>query len=194
MSTQSFLVVVERQGDAVADITLELLAAARTLADATAGQTIAVVLGGDAAAQSAELAGADRVVAVNDTLLAEYSPGPYLAVLEHIVRAEGPRVVLIGSTSVGLDLAPLLAARLDAPVVGNCRQVAVDGKAVRVEASLCGGKMIADALIEASPAVVTLLPGSYRPLAAAQVPAAEAGPSPVPLDVGSVDFEAMIPP
>ena len=37
MSTQSFLVVVERQGDAVADITFELLAAARTLADATGG-------------------------------------------------------------------------------------------------------------------------------------------------------------
>jgi electron transfer flavoprotein alpha subunit len=197
VSTQSFLVVVERQGDAVADITFELLAVARRLADATAGRVIAVLMSGQGAVQVAALAGADRVVVVEDPLLAEFAPRPYLAVLEHIVRAEEPRAVLIGSTSVGLDLAPLLAAQLGAPVVGNCRSVTVDGTAIQVEASLCGGKMIAETRIEASPAVVTLLPGSYRGLegtTAPATPAAKALASPVPLEVGRVQFETMIPP
>lgn len=192
MSTQSFLVVAERQGDAVADSTLELLAAARRLADVAVGEVIAVVLGGDAASQSAGLVGADRVVVIDDPLLAQFAPGPCLAVLEALVRAEGPRVVLIGSTSVGLDLAPLLAARLDAPIVGNCRKLAVTGTAVQVEASLYGGKMIADVQVEAAPAVVTLIPGNYRPLPATTVPAAESRPSPVPLAAGGVEFETMI--
>ena len=197
MSTQSFLVVVERQGDAVADITFELLAVARTLADTTAGRVIAVLMSGPGAAQVVALAGADQVVVVEDPLLAEFAPGPYLAVLEHIVRAEEPRAVLIGSTSVGLDLAPLLAAQLGVPVVGNCRSVTVDGTAIQVEASLCGGKMIAETRIDASPAVVTLLPGSYRRVegtTAPATPAAKARASPVPLEAGRVEFETMIPP
>jgi electron transfer flavoprotein alpha subunit len=194
VSTQSFLVVVERQGDAVADITFELLAVARTLADATAGRVVAVLMSGPGSAQVAALAGADQVVVVEDPLLAEFTPGPYLAVLEHIVRAEEPRAVLIGSTSVGLDLAPLLAAQLGVPVVGNCRSVTVDGTVIQVEASLCGGKMIAETRIEASPAVVTLLPGSYRGADGTTAPATEALASPVPLEAGRVQFETMIPP
>jgi electron transfer flavoprotein alpha subunit len=54
--------------------------------------------------------------------------------------------------------------------------------------------MLAAARIEATPAVVTLLPGSYRALEAGPAPAAEVGPCPVPIETGPIQYRAMIPP
>ena len=36
--------------------------------------------------------------------------------LESVVKTESPRAVLLGSTSIGLDVGPLLGAKLNAPV------------------------------------------------------------------------------
>ena len=82
MSAQDILVLAEIQRDALADVTLELLAAARGLAAATGGK----VAGRGAqprrrAATRRRLAAADRIVLVDDPQLAAYSPEPYVAAL-----------------------------------------------------------------------------------------------------------------
>jgi len=166
MSAVDVLVLAELQRDALADVTFELLAAGRALASGTGGQLVALLLGGNAAAHAASLAAADRVVLVDDARLAAYSPEPFLAALQ---EAAGPfRAVLIGSTSVGWDLAPMLSARLSAPLVTGCRGLSVAGDSVMATASFCGGKMIAEVEVCASPAILMLLPGSFRPVAEAE--------------------------
>ncbi len=163
MSAQDVLVVAEIQRETLGDVTLELLAAARGLASATAGQVVVLVLTADGARYAPALAAADRIVVVDDPLLAAYSPEPFVAALQEIVAAEQPRAVLIGATSIGWDLAPLLAARLGAPLVTGGKAIRPDGDALHVTASFCGGKMLAEIQVAASPAIVMLLPGTYRP-------------------------------
>ena len=53
MSAQDVLVLADIQRDALADVTLELLAAARGLAAATGGQVVALVLSPDGASYAA---------------------------------------------------------------------------------------------------------------------------------------------
>ena len=118
MSAQDVLVLAEIQRDALADITLELLAAARGVTAATGGQVVCLVLSEDGAKYAPSLAAADRIVLVNDPQLAAFAPEPHLAALLQVVTAEQPRAVLVGGTSVGWDLAPLLAGRLQAPSQG----------------------------------------------------------------------------
>jgi len=163
MSAQDVLVVAEIQRDTLSDVTLELLAAARGLASATGGQVVVLVLTADGARHAPALAAADRIVVVDDALLAAYSPEPFMAALQEIVVAEQPRAVLVGATSIGWDLAPLLAARLGAPLVTGGKAIQPDGDGLRVTASFCGGKMLAEIQVAASPAIVMLLPGAYRP-------------------------------
>ena len=163
MSAQDVMVVAEIQRDALSDVSLELLAAARLLAAATGGQVVALVLTADGARHAPALAAADRIVLVDDPLLAAYSPEPFVAALQEIVAAEQPRAVLVGATSIGWDMAPLLAARLSVPLVTGGKAIQPDGNGLRVTASFCGGKMLAEIQVAASPAIVMLLPGAYRP-------------------------------
>jgi electron transfer flavoprotein alpha subunit len=176
----------------VADATQELLAAGRGLAAATGGQLLALLLSPDGAKHAAALAAADRIVCLDDPLLAAYAPGPFLAALDEVVAAEQPRAVLIAATSIGWDLAPLLAARRDAPLVTGCKAVQADGGALRVTAAFCGGKMTAEATVAAAPAILMVLPGSFRPTGEKGKAAVEPRKPAAPLAAGAVRFEELI--
>ena len=67
------------------------------MAAATGGQVVALVLSADGARYAPALAAADRIVLVDDPLLAAYSPEPFVAALQEVVAAEQPRAVLIGA-------------------------------------------------------------------------------------------------
>jgi electron transfer flavoprotein alpha subunit len=192
MSTQDVLVVAEIQRETLGDVTLELLAAARGLATATGGQVVAVVLSADGASHSAALGAADRIVLVDDPLLAAYAPEPFVAALQEVVAAEQPSVVLIGATSIGWDLAPLLAARLDLPLVTGCKAIQAEGQKLRVTASFCGGKMTAQVLAPTSPAIVMVLPGSFRPNGEAGKAVVQQRKLAAPFSSGAVNFQQWI--
>jgi len=192
MSKQDVLVVAEIQRATLADVTLELLAAARALASATAGEVVALVLSADGARHAAALGTADRIVLVDDPLLADYAPEPYVAAVQEVVVAEQPGAVLIGATSIGWDLAALLAARLNLPLVTGCKAIQDEGKMLRVTASFCGGKMTAEIRVPTTPAIIMVLPGSFRPSSEAGKAEIQRWQLAKPLQNGAVCFEQWI--
>ncbi len=192
MSTQNVLVLVEIRGEVLADVSLELLAAGRGLATATGGQVLALVLGQNGAVHAPALGAADRIVVVDDPQLAAYSPEPFVAALQEVIAAEQPRAVLIGATSIGWDLAPLVSARLEAPLVTGCKEIRADGDGLRVTASFCGGKMMAEVEVKSSPAILVLLPGSFRPTGEAGKAEVQRRALAAPLQPGAVCFEQWI--
>ncbi len=163
MSSQDILVVAEADRGQVTDISLQMLGAARQLAAATGGKVVAVLLSADGAAYADALSAADRILLINDLLLAGYAPLPYVSVLEKVIATEGPRLVLVGSTSAGLDVGPLLGAKLDVPVINGCCGATVDGGAVKVTAGFYAGKLLADVSIASAPAILLVAPGAFRP-------------------------------
>lgn len=192
MSAQDVIVLVEIQREKLSDASLELLAAARGVVSATGGQVVALVLAQNGESQAAALSAADRIVVVDDPLLASYSPEPYLAALQEVVKAEQPRAVLIAATSIGWDLGPLLAAGLDAPLVTGCKNVQADGASLAVTVSFCGGKMMAETKVDASPAVLVVLPGSFRPTGAPGKAAVERRTLAAALPSAAVSFDQWV--
>ncbi len=173
-------------------MTFELLAAARGLTSATGGQVVALVLSADGARYAPALGAADRIVLVDDPLLAAYAPEPFVAAAQEVVAAEQPAAVLIGATSIGWDLAPLLAARHE-PAAGDRRQGDPGRRpGLRVTASFCGGKMTAEVRVPASPAIVMVLPGSFRAEGEAGKGVVEQRKLAAPLAAGAVRFEEWI--
>ena len=192
MSAQDILVIAETKQDAVADITFELLAGARKLAAASGGQVVALVLNDAGARYADALKAADRILLIDDPALAAYSPQPFLAALVGVVREETPRAVLVGSTSIGWDLAPSLAASLSAPLAIGVQAAEIEGDAVRATCGICGGKMLADVQLEGSPAVLMVLAGAFSPSEEQGAAQVETKASPVPLASDAIAFDEWI--
>ena len=163
------LVIGELQGDALQSITGELLAAGRKLGDAL-GEEVGVALlnGGDAAAQDAIALGADKAYVVRDAALSDMQLDAQVAALEKACAETQPSVVLIGRTLAGRDVGPRLAFRLGVGLAQDCLEVSADaGGRVAAVRPVYGGNALARVTFpDANPQMVVLRAKAYEPLEA----------------------------
>ena len=108
------LVLAEVSDGRLSGIAQELLGVGRRLADTLGEELAAAVLGsqlGDSA-QEAVAFGADKVYVIDDSLLASPQPDAYTATLERLCQDVQPNILLLGKTSLGIEVGPRLAFRL----------------------------------------------------------------------------------
>lgn len=141
-------------------ITREVLGCGRKLADELGQQLCTVLVGSDmgSLAQEAIAHGADKVYVVDDPLLAEYQTDAYVAVMEKVVKQVMPRILLLGQTSVGRDLAPMLAFRLDTTATLDCVGLAIDPdtKLLQRIKPVYGGNALATFTSDSCPQIATV--------------------------------------
>lgn len=159
---QAIYVITEHLQGQVMEITYVMLAAARSLAGKTGGEVVAVLLGRNAQGLADDFA-ADRVLYLDHPALAEFTPDAYLAALSDLIAGELPRVVLLGHTSVGMDVASGLSVRLDLPLVSQCLDIGSANGAQTFTSQICGGKIMAEGEIPDKTLLVTMLPGGFKP-------------------------------
>ena len=146
----------------------ELLAAGRKAAD-DLGEELAIGLLGDTLdvpAQQAISYGADKVYAITHPLLAKYQVDLYLEAMEALTREASPRVVLIGRTNEGRDLAPRLAFRLGVGLAQDCLEISIDSatKTLLANRPVYGGNAVAVVSCEYTPQIAAIRPKVYEPL------------------------------
>ncbi|MGH2830039.1 MAG: electron transfer flavoprotein subunit alpha/FixB family protein [Actinomycetota bacterium] len=187
-------VIVEQHEGQVQPITFELLGKAADLAPALGGKAVAVLVGGSGIATMAagSLGAASRVLAVTDERLAHYTPEAYkIAVLEALAGRD-PGVVLVGNTTVGMDLAAGLSIALDLPLVAYATGLRADGSEIVVTSRVYAGKIDAEVSL-AGAGVVSIQAGAF-PAAAGQTsgsPEVEEIKTPAGLDSLSTTFKAL---
>jgi electron transfer flavoprotein alpha subunit len=128
------LVVAEVSDGKLAGIAQELLGAGRRLADALGEELAAAVLGsqlGDSATEALAY-GADKVYVIDDALLASPQPDAYTATLEGLCRDVHPSIVLLGKTSLGVEVGPRLAFRLQTALGSDCTDLRIDPESRRL--------------------------------------------------------------
>jgi len=137
MGLDKIWVFGEANGDAVATITLEMLAKAREIAD-----TVEVFMAGDGDDYAEELGdhGAETVHATGD--LDGVMQG--VAVASAVAAAieggvDAPNAFMLGTTQDGRDVAARLSVKLDAPVITNVVDLEVDGDDVLGNEPVFGG-------------------------------------------------------
>jgi electron transfer flavoprotein alpha subunit len=116
------LIFAEAVDGKLAPITRELLGIGRKLADDLREDLSALVVGNSVAnvADEAIAFGADKVYLAEDPQLQDYSTDSYTAVVEKTVKLINPRILLLGQTDIGRDLAPRVAFRLSTAVTMDC--------------------------------------------------------------------------
>jgi electron transfer flavoprotein alpha subunit len=158
---------VESRGADVRKVGLEAVTAARQLADKSGGGEVhALLLGppgiGAKAAQVGEY-GADSVIVVEHTALANYNPEVATATAADRIKSGGYRAAIFSTSAQGRDLAPRVAARLGVSVVTDALSFDLDGDAVVVRHPVNIGKVIATLAISGTPAVIAMRPNVISP-------------------------------
>jgi len=189
-------VVVETLRGKVTDITFVMLAGGRRLADGLQTKLTALLLGQDVQKYTRELGAADRVVCIEHDCLAEFNPEAYLRVATAVFEQHKPRVVLLGHTATGTDLACGLARRLRAPIVTGCRTFSVDNGTAHYSALICGGKLIATGPLPEPTCLATMMSGGYKADEGrgTRTPAVETLSPPTALDPLRTNFKQYIEP
>ena len=153
------LVFTETKDGKLKKASREALSIGRKLAEAAGGDLVAFAGDASAAADAGKY-GAKKVYVAE---LGHYSTEPYTAALAQVVSEVQPSIVLFGGTSDGRDLAPRLAARVNAGVASDVDRLEwLDGK-LRARRSVYSGKAFATVEVTGTPAIATTRPNAFPP-------------------------------
>lgn len=159
------LVLATGQGTVPSRDTLELLGAARRLADATQGKVQVAILEGSQSGLGARLFafGADQVWRAEHPRLKDYQADAYLAALAQVASKAAPQVILLADDSRGRELAPRFAHRLNGGVVTEVTAIEEDGATMLFQRQMYGGRTIATFAAQRFPVVATVKPRAMEP-------------------------------
>lgn len=160
MSNDIFVVVEHLKGR-IADISFEMLGKGRDIADAFGGKLYAVLIGSQCTGLAEELGKADAVLCMMDPRLADFNPTAYKHALGELVRERAPRLVMVGNTSMGMDLAAGVSALLNVPLIAYCNNLRVEEGKLIATAQIYGGKLLAEAEATGDQMIVSVLAGSF---------------------------------
>jgi electron transfer flavoprotein alpha subunit len=160
----SILAILEQREGKWNRQSLEALAAARKIADALNTPLQAAVPGANVQDLAAEAAsyGLEKVFAVENALLAQYTPDGYTAALEQLIRAIKPSVVVLPHTYQVRDFAPKLATRLGKALISDVVDLKAEGGKISFVRQLFQGKLNVDVHASGDPQVVSIQAGTFR--------------------------------
>ncbi len=121
-------VIAEQIDCRLLSVSTQLIGQARKLADELGTCVETLLLGDNIERQTQQLiaAGADRVYLGNAPELAFYHPETYTEIIVKLASEHRPEIILIGSTAMGRELAPLVAANLKTGLTAHCIDLVID--------------------------------------------------------------------
>ena len=121
-------VFVQRDGEGIHHVTLELLGEGRRLADELGTDLGCLVIGDGMNGVVDELKQypVDRIFAVEHPVLARYRTRPYMDAAAHLIRTHRPEIVLIGATTTGRDFAGGLGTELKTGLTADCTALGIE--------------------------------------------------------------------
>jgi electron transfer flavoprotein alpha subunit len=189
------LAIAEQRDGRVRPVANEVVTVAASVAAELGGSAHALILGGPGVGEQAgELGafGAELVRVGEDPALESCGPETLAAVIAEVVASNGYAAVIFAATALGKDLAPRVAALVDAPLASDVTHLEVDGGRLVGIRPVYGGKAMARVRFEASPAVVSLRPNAFGANASQAAGQVETLTATIPDGVRTrtVDFQA----
>lgn len=107
--------------------------------------------------------GADKVLLVNNPILAEFQVDTYTDALSALANEHKPEAILIGATRNGLELAPRLAERLKTGCVTEVTKIELDAdkKFLLMDRVSMGGNLVETHISRSKPQIATVPKGLF---------------------------------
>ena len=165
---ESIWVAVERPPAGLRSATYRLLGKARQLAQRTASEVTALLVGpgDDETIKLLAAYGADRIIALDDAQTGHATGPGYTSAVADLVRDRQPYAVLLQADANGRDIASRVAAQLELGLTGDCVDLEINDQLdlVQLKPAL-GGNVVAPIYSKTKPYLTTLRPGLLSPVA-----------------------------
>lgn len=159
-------VFAEQRNGELQKVALELLGKGKELATTLGVELTALLLGHnvDDMAKSCLAHGADKVVAVDNAALAQYTTATYTKAIVELVNDRKPEVLILGATNIGRDLGPRISARLETGLTADCTALDIhdEEKYLLMTRPAFGGNLMATIkCTKTRPQMSTVRPGVF---------------------------------
>ncbi|MFS0865562.1 electron transfer flavoprotein subunit alpha/FixB family protein [Fredinandcohnia sp. 179-A 10B2 NHS] len=163
--SRKVLVLGEVRDNALRNVSFEAIAAGKTIAEG--GEVVAVLVGESVSSLANELVkyGADRVVTVEDSKLASYTPDGYSQALLAVIDAESPEGLVFGHTALGKDLSPKIAGKLNSGLISDVTTIESAGGNIVFTRPIYSGKAFEKKIVTDGLIFATVRPNNIAPLA-----------------------------
>jgi electron transfer flavoprotein alpha subunit len=161
---RKIIVLGEVREGSLRNVSFEAIAAAKTASEG--GEVVGVLIGDSVNALSGELIhfGADRVITVEDEKLKQYTPDGYSQALMAVIDAESPEGLIFGHTSLGKDLAPKVAAKLNSGLISDVTGLEVAGGNLVFTRPIYSGKAFEKKIVTDGLVFASIRPNNISPL------------------------------
>ncbi|KIL53289.1 electron transfer flavoprotein subunit alpha [Jeotgalibacillus alimentarius] len=162
--SKKVLVLAETREGSLRNVSFEAIAAGKMIADG--GEVISVLIGNGITDVVNELVayGADRVITVEDAKLEQYSSDGFSQALLAVIEQENPEGIVMGHTSLGKDLSPKLASRLNSGLVSDVTAIEADGDSPKFIRPIYSGKAFEKKVIKDGLTFITIRPNNIPAL------------------------------
>lgn len=160
MSNQNIWVFFELSDGRPKRVCLEMMQKAKELAGGSAEKAVAVIIDPEPeeASKAAFENGADQVLIVRQKFFFESAA----YILEKLAEKYEPKIVMIGATTEGRDLAAAASARMQTGIASECTDVVVTGSGVYWIRPSYDGRLNTNISIEQAPMIGTFKPGIFK--------------------------------
>ena len=161
---KKILVLGEVRDGALRNVSFEAIAAAKQISDG--GEVVGALFGDQVADLAKELIayGADRALVVEHPHLKTYTSDGFSQALLALVEQEKPEGIVIGHTSLGKDLSPKVASRLQSGLISDVTEIEGTGDDALFIRPIYSGKAFEKVKIKEGLVFVTVRPNNIAPL------------------------------
>ena len=160
----------EQKNHHLREVSFELLAFGRKLADLRGTTLCAIVLADDMPAAELESLiqyGADKVYVVQNPVFAHFLVEPQAHTLRYLVTTYAPEIILAGATTTGRTVMPYLSMLLHTGLTADCTSLEIEpetGDLLQIRPAIGGNIMATIKTPNTRPQMSTVRPKSISPL------------------------------
>jgi electron transfer flavoprotein alpha subunit len=157
------LVFIEQRNKQIKKSSLEAIKAASEIASKQSYSLETIAIGNDI--DNLDVVGgfgAAKVTHLKNSELENYSPSAYSYLLNEFIKENDFEIILFSNTSIGKDLAPRVAAKLDCGTATDCTAFNLLPEGLVVTRPIYGGKTLLDLKITSQRKVLTLRPNVFN--------------------------------
>ncbi|GIN91755.1 electron transfer flavoprotein subunit alpha/FixB family protein [Siminovitchia terrae] len=159
------LVLGELRDGSLRNVSFEAIAAGKKVAES--GEVVAVLIGDSVKDSASEMIhyGADRAITVEDEQLKHYTSDGFSQAFMAVVNEENPDVIVFGHTSLGKDLSPKIASKLNTGLISDVTAIEEGNDGMVFTRPIYSGKAFENKVITDGITFFTIRPNNIEPMA-----------------------------
>ncbi|MCQ6273469.1 electron transfer flavoprotein subunit alpha/FixB family protein [Bacillus sp. V3B] len=161
---KKIVVLGEVREGSLRNVSFEAIAAAKVVAEG--GEIIGVLIGESVSALGNEFIqyGADRIVSVEHSKLAQYTSDGYAQAILAVIQNVNPDGMIIGHTALGKDLAPKVCTKLNAGLISDVTAIEQAAGNIVFTRPIYSGKAFEKVILTDGLTFATIRPNNISPL------------------------------